>query len=117
MDEQRIMQAIEDSIVSTIRKGEIFQIGYAERIDIMPIVKTIFEKLNMKRIESLIIAQMEEVVAEKVVNKYVTEMGTDMKKFFENATIREDIRFYMRKNIEKMLDTIREKDLEANSYE
>jgi hypothetical protein len=56
---------------------------------------------------------MEEVVAEKVVNKFVTEMGTDMKKLFENATIREDIRFYMRKNIEKMLDVIKERSKES----
>jgi hypothetical protein len=109
MDENRIMQAIEDSVVQEIRKGEIFQLKYSERIDLMPYAKTIFEKLDMKRIESLVIAQMEEVVAEKVVNKFVTEMGTDMKKLFENATIREDIRFYMRKNIEEMLDAIKEK--------
>jgi hypothetical protein len=64
---------------------------------------------SMKRIESLVIALMEEVVAEKVVNKFVTEMGTDMKKLFENAAIRDDIRFYMRKNIEKMLDAIKER--------
>jgi phage tail tape-measure protein len=63
----------------------------------------------MKRIESLVIALMEEVVAEKVVNKFVTEMGTDMKKLFENATIRDDIRFYMRKNVEKMIDAIKER--------
>jgi hypothetical protein len=110
MDENRIMQAIEDSFVSTIRNGEIFTLKYDNRIDLMPVTKTIFEKLDMKRIESLVISQMEEVVAEKVVNKFVTEMGTDMKKLFENATIREDIRFYMRKNIEKMLDAIKEND-------
>jgi hypothetical protein len=110
MDENRIMRAIEDSVISMIGKGEIFQFKYDERINIMPIAKTIFEKLDMKRIESLVIAQMEEVVAEKVVNKFVTEMGTDMKKLFENATIRDDIRFYMRKNVEKMLDAIKERD-------
>jgi hypothetical protein len=107
MDENRIMQAIEDSIISTIRKGEIFQLSYNERIDLMPYAKIIFGKLDMKRIEALVIAQMEEVVAEKVVNKFVTEMGTDMKKLFENATIREDIRFHMRKNIEEMLNAIK----------
>jgi hypothetical protein len=109
MDENRIMQEIENSSVSVIRKGEIFQFTYDERINIMPVAKNIFEKLDIKRVESLVIAQMEEVVAEKVVNKFVTEMGTDMKKLFENTTIREDIRFYMRKNIEKMLDVIKEK--------
>jgi hypothetical protein len=113
MHEQRIMQVIEDSIVATIRKGEMFKLEHSERIDLMPIAKTIFEKLDMERIESLVIAQMEEVVAEKVVNKFVTEMGTDMKLLFANATIREDIRFYMRKNIEKMLDAIKEKDTDA----
>jgi hypothetical protein len=112
MDEKKIMQAIEESLVSTIRKGGIFDIEYSQRINLMPVAKTIFEKLDMKRIESLVIAQMEEVVAEKVVNKFVAEMGTDMKKLFENATIREDIRFYMRKNIEKMLDAIKEKGKE-----
>ncbi|MDR1176913.1 MAG: hypothetical protein LBK83_15745 [Treponema sp.] len=109
MDEQRIMQAIEDSIVSEIRKGEIFQFKYDERINIMQVAKTIFEKIDMERVESLVIVQMEEVVAEKVVNKFVTEMGTDMKKLFENAAIRDDIRFYMRKNVEKMLEVIKEK--------
>jgi hypothetical protein len=107
MDENRIMQAVEDSIVSAIKGGEVFDLKYNDRIDLMPVAKTIFEKLDMKRIESLVIARMEEVVAEKVVNKLVSEMGTDMKKLFENATIRDDIRFYMRKNIEKMLDAIR----------
>jgi hypothetical protein len=113
MDENRIMQEIENSIIAMIKKGEIFQFKYPDRIDLMPVTKTIFEKLDMKRIEALVIAQMEEVVAEKVVNKFVTEMGTDMKKLFENATIREDIRFYMRKNIEKMLDAIKEKGGDA----
>jgi hypothetical protein len=79
MDENRIMQAIEDSIVSTIKRGEMFNLEYGKRIDLMPVAKTIFEKLDMKRIESLVIARMEETVAEKVVNKFVTEMGTDMK--------------------------------------
>jgi hypothetical protein len=49
----------------------------------MPIAKTVFEKLDMKRIKSLVIARMEEVVAEKVVNKFVTEMGTDMKDYLK----------------------------------
>jgi hypothetical protein len=109
MDENRILQAIEDSIVTTIRNGEIFQFKYDERINILPFAKTIFEKLDVKRIESLVIAQMEEVVAEKIVNKFVTEMGTDIKTLFQSATIREDLRFYMRKNVEKMLEAIQER--------
>jgi hypothetical protein len=112
MDEQRIMQAVEDSIVSEIRKGEIFQFKYDERINLISVAKTIFEKIDMKRVEAMVIAQMEEVVAEKVVNRFVTEMGTDMKKLFENASIREDIRFYMRKNVEKMLEAVKEKGRE-----
>jgi hypothetical protein len=117
MDENRIMQELENAMVAKIREGEAFKFGkYDDRIDLMPIAKTVFEKLDMKRIESLVIARMEEVAAEKVVNKFVTEMGTDMKRLFENATIREDIRFYMRKNVEKMLDAIKEKGKDAREY-
>jgi hypothetical protein len=113
MDENRILQEIENAVVAAIRKGDMFRFNYDERINIMPLAKSVFEKLDMKRVESLITARMEEVVAEKVVNKFVTEMGTDMKKLMENATIREDIRFYMRKNIEKILDAIKEKGADS----
>jgi hypothetical protein len=50
---------------------------------------------------------MEEIIAEKIVNHYITEFAGDIKKSMANAVIRKELRETMQLAIDKMLQAIR----------
>jgi len=107
---EKLIQCIESSLFKFISNGEFFQNNYQNRIDVMPLVKNVYNKMDHERLEKLIISNLEEAVAKKIVDKITTEMGTDIKQLMSNATIRDDFRFYMRTEVQRILDKVREED-------
>jgi len=105
---EKMTECIENSLFKFISKGEFFQNNYSDRIDVMPLVKNVYKNMDHERLEKLIVSNLEEAVAKKIVDKLTTEMGTDIKQLMSNATIRDDFRFYMRTEVQNILDKVRE---------
>ena len=106
--EQNLLSAIEQSVIEFVQKGDYFQNYYDNRIDVMPLVKRVYKNIDSERLEKLIISNLEEVLAKKIVDKLVTEMGTDIKNLMGNATVRDDFRFFLRAGVQKILDKVKE---------
>lgn len=102
-----LIKAIEQSVIAFVQKGDYFQNYYDNRIDVMPLVKNVYKNIDHERLESLIISNLEEVIAKKIVDKLVTEMGTDIKNLMSNATVRDDFRFFLRTGVQKILDKVK----------
>jgi hypothetical protein len=107
MNEKRIIDALENSVISAIQKGDVFKFGYDSRIDLSDQLKEAYKKIDYNKVMANITRLLEEEIARKVVDKVVTEMGTDIKKLMENATVREDFRFMLRTGTEKILKQIK----------
>jgi hypothetical protein len=108
MDTNRIEQAIENGLVEKIRKGDLFEVPYNERVNIGPELRKAYERIDYNKVYARITELLEEELARKVVNKIITEMGTDIKKLMENATVREDFRFLMRSGVTEILKKVKE---------
>ena len=108
MDTTRIDQALENGLVEVIRKGDVFTIPYQNKIDASAELRKAYEKIDYGKVHARITELLEEELARKVVNKIITEMGTDIKKLMENATVRDDFRFLMRKGAEEIMKKVKE---------
>ena len=108
MNDDKILQELENSLIRLIQKGDAFDIPYGKRIDVSKDLNEVYKKLDFDRIFGLIKDKLEEAIATKIVNKISTEMGNDMKTLMSNASIREDIKFFLRSGVQKILDAVKE---------
>ncbi len=106
--EANVLRSIEAGLQKFINKGDFFQNNYSDRIDVMPLVKNVYKKIDSNRLEALIINNLEQVLAKKIVDKLVTEMGTDIKNLMGNASVRDDFRFFLRTGVQEILDRVKE---------
>jgi disulfide oxidoreductase YuzD len=107
MNIEKIQDAIEHALIKRLLEGDAFKIEYPDRIDISKDLKQAYANINYERLYALITQKLEEELATKIVNKIVTEMGTDIKRLMENATVREDFRFMLRKGVETILEKVK----------
>ena len=109
LDEKLITRAIESALLSKIKSGDVFTMNYQDRVDFSPYLKEAFKKIDYTRVMKLMTENLEEVIAEKVVNKVVTEMGNDLKALMCKAEIREDFKYFMRQGVETILGRVTKK--------
>jgi len=107
MNNERIMQEVENSIIRILQSGDLFTIPYSDKINISKEMNDIYSKLDKDRIVELVKKQIEENIATKIVNAFATEMGNDLKSLYSNKTIREDLKYSMRKNIELVIEKLK----------
>jgi len=113
LNEKKITQAIEDSIIKKIRSGDVLTLNYQERVDYSPYLKEAYKRIDYNRVMQLITANLEEVIAEKVVNKIITEMGNDIKSLMSRAEIREDFKYFLRSGVETILGRVRKLEYQS----
>lgn len=106
MDTDRIQQAIEDAFIKIIR-SDALKIDYNNKIDVSSEFKKAYAKINFEKVHARITELLEEELAQKIVNKVVTEMGTDIKTLMSNATVRDDLKFLLRKGIESIMEKVK----------
>ena len=61
---------------------------------------------DIEKVKERIISRLEEEMADKIVNKIVTEFSNDIKQIMCNRELREDLRYYMRTKIEEINDKV-----------
>lgn len=108
MDTNRIQQATEDAIVKMIREGNTLKMDYDRRIDVSSEMRKVHSQVNWEKVFVRVKELLEEEIAQKMVNKIVTEMGTDIKTLMSNATVRDDFKFLMRKGVNDILQKIKQ---------
>ena len=106
MDVDKINQAVEDALVATIRDGA-FKIDYDKRVDCSHIIKDAYKDLDYAKIISRVKDLIEEYVAQKIVNKMITEMGTDVKSLMSHADIRDEFRNLLRQGVTDILAKVK----------
>jgi hypothetical protein len=106
MESQKILDAMEEGIVKAIRSGEPFNIPYQAKISVSDQIAAAYKQIDFTRVQAQIVQCLEEELARKVVNKVITEMGTDIKKLMCNAEIRDDFRYLLRKGMEELLGRV-----------
>jgi hypothetical protein len=107
IDTMKIEKAFETAIIKMIQNGEALKLPFDKRIDISNELHSALSAIDYDRVRSNITELLETELAQKIVNKIVTEMGNDIKKLMENATIRDDFRFLLRKGVETILERVR----------
>jgi hypothetical protein len=105
--EKELVKMVVDNMKKSIKREEFFKCSYENRIDLMPIVSNVYKKLDPERLEALIVRNLEEHIAKKIVDKVTTERVNDIKKMMANVSIRDDLKYYMRTAIQKILDKVR----------
>ena len=108
MEVERIQQAFENAMIKTIQSGDVFKLPYDSKIDVSHELRRAYEKIDYAKVYNRITSLLEEELAQKIVNKVITEMGTDIKKLMENNSIREDFKFLMRKGVETIMEKVKE---------
>lgn len=108
MESQKIIDAMENGIVKAIAAGDIFKFPYEGKIDLSAEMRQAYKNIDYPKVYGRITELLEEELAQKVVNKIITEMGTDIKKLMSNNEIREDFKFLMRKGVETIMEKVKE---------
>lgn len=108
MISEKIMQAVENGMVKAIQNGEIFKIPYDSKIDLSDEMRKAYRAIDYERVYAEITVLLEKELAQKIVNKVITEMGNDIKKLMSNNEIREDFKYLMRKGVEHIMNKVKQ---------
>lgn len=99
---EKLVQSIEDSVLSLVRKGDWITIPYEARAKIDPArIREMYGNVDWKRVMELARKQVEENLADKIVASLATELATDVKSIMSNRELREDIRATLREMVRK----------------
>jgi uncharacterized membrane protein YheB (UPF0754 family) len=109
LDEKLITRAIESALLAKLKDGSLFTLNYQDRPDFSPYLKDAVKRIDYNRVMQLMTENLEEVIAEKVVNKVVTEMSNDIKALMAKAEIRDDFRYFMHQGVETLLGRVKKK--------
>lgn len=75
--------------------------------DVTGFVKEVFKRIDLDAIREEVIGEIQHIIAQTIVNKMQTEIGTDVKAVMSNASIRDDFKFMMRKMTEEILEKVK----------
>lgn len=105
--EERFNDLIQKKIINDISKQDLIKINYDNRYEVpYEVLKECYEKIDIEKVKEKIISRLEEEMADKIVNKMVTEFSNDIKQIMCNRELREDLRYYMRTKIKEINDKV-----------
>jgi hypothetical protein len=112
--EEALEHAICTGVIKKISDGDGLKVDYRNAIDITDTFKEAWQAVDNKKVVAQMTALLEQTIAEKLVNKVITEMGTDVKNLLSNASVRDDFKFMLRKVAEKMIDAVKERETDSD---
>ena len=105
--EEKFNDLIQKKIINDISKQDFIKINYDNRYEVpYEVLKECYENIDIEKVKEKIISRLEEEMADKIVNKMVTEFSNDIKQIMCNRELREDLRYYMRTKIEEINDKV-----------
>lgn len=84
--------------------------SYTKSYDVKGFVNSVWEAIDVNAIRKEVINEIQHIIAQTIVHKMQTEIGTDVKAVMSNATIRDDFKYMMRKMTEQILEKVSDKN-------
>lgn len=84
--------------------------SYTQSYDVRGFINQVWEEIDLEAIRKEVKEDIQHIIAQTIVNKMQTEIGTDVKAVMSNASIRDDFKFMLRKMTEELLSTVKNKE-------
>lgn len=80
--------------------------SYTQSYDVRGFINQVWKEIDLEAIRKEVKEEIQHVIAQTIVHKMQTEIGTDVKAVMSNATIRDDFKYMMRKMTEEILSKV-----------
>ena len=81
--------------------------SYTQSYDVRGFIHQVWKEIDLEAIRKEVKEDVQHIIAQTIVNKMQTEIGTDVKAVMSNATVRDDFKFMLRKMTEEFLSKIK----------
>jgi hypothetical protein len=100
-----LVAAVQQSVLKMVREGNLVLPDYAARAKVPAAkVQELYDSVDWNRVRALVIAEVEQAVADKILNAMATEMATDIKQILSNKELREEVRGFIRAGIRRVAE-------------
>lgn len=97
--DQQLTEQFQAALLKEIKRGSWLKIDYGAVSIPSHEIRAAYEKIDMDKVNALILQKIEERVADTIYNSLATEIATDVKKVMSNCELREDCRAVIREKI------------------
>jgi len=105
----KLVDIIQKKIITDVSKQELVKVDYNDRIKLPnSFISDVYKTLDLEKIKSKLVENLENEMADKIANKLVTEYSNDIKQIMSNRELREDLRHYAREKIRAIVDNVSE---------
>lgn len=106
--EKDLIQKIHNSIFNQVQKAEFVDTGYNSNKIKLPqtLMEECYKNIDMENLKKKITQRLEDEVADKIVNKMLTEYANDVKQIMSNTELREELRGILRSKIKETKDML-----------
>lgn len=106
--EEKLINAFEKKILNEIESGYNISVGCTRYSLPDEVIQEVYQNVDMNKVKKLLIEHIEEIIAQQIINSMMTEIKNDVKKIVATKQIREDMQYYLRKQMEQVFSTIEE---------
>ena len=82
--------------------------SYTQSYDVRGFINTVWKEIDLEAIRKEVKEEIQHIIAQTIVNKMQTEIGTDVKAVMSNANIRDDFKYMLRKMTEEILNSVKQ---------
>ncbi len=98
--EEQLKQSVENTIIQFIRKGEWLKLEYNQKLSLDAAwLRKMHDSVSMENVFKLVASEVEQKIADSIINSMATEIAKDVKSIMCNKELREDIRSVIRSKI------------------
>lgn len=103
-----MQKAMQDSLIASIKKGDWLRVEYSDRMKLDPaFLRRMHEQIDMDRVLQIVKENVEQKIADNILNAMATEVANDVKSIMSNRELREDIRAVIRSKIRMVESTLK----------
>lgn len=97
---ERMREAMEQSLIDVIRKGDWLAMDYSNRVRLdATLVRDVYTRVDKAKVIDAVLARAEQHMADSIFSAMATEITTDVKQILSNRELREDVRAILRERI------------------
>ena len=98
--DEMVQQAVQHTVIDFIRKGDWMKIDYNAKVNIDSTwLRQMHSRIDMDAVMKLVSSQVEQRIADGIINSMTTEIANDVKSIMCNRELREDLRAVLRAKI------------------